>query len=240
MARIRTIKPEFFTSEDIVSLSPLARLLYIGLWCEADREGRLAWNPRTLKRRYLPADDCDIDALARELLASGLVKVYGPRVEYACSPSFTNHQVINNRESKSLLPEPTEKELETAPDVDPWPTRESGVFHATQGKEGRKEGTKKEPPTEDAFASADPETPTGDPDRDWLWRDGTKLLAQRGLPDRKVRSCIGGWLEKSTAHQVREAVVSADRAQTGDPVPYITRILNRETRVIDAMMVGLE
>ena len=45
MARIRTIKPEFFTSEDIVALSPLARLLFIALWCEADREGRLVWKP---------------------------------------------------------------------------------------------------------------------------------------------------------------------------------------------------
>ena len=42
MARIRTIKPDFFTSEDIVGLTPEARLLYIALWCEADREGRLA------------------------------------------------------------------------------------------------------------------------------------------------------------------------------------------------------
>ena len=63
MARIRTIKPEFFTSEDIVSLSPLARLLYVALWCEADKEGRLVWKPLTFKLRYLPADDCDIKAV---------------------------------------------------------------------------------------------------------------------------------------------------------------------------------
>ncbi len=31
MARIRTIKPEFFTSEDVVALSPLARLLFISV-----------------------------------------------------------------------------------------------------------------------------------------------------------------------------------------------------------------
>jgi len=52
VARIRTIKPEFFTSEDIVSLAPLTRLLYIALWCEADKEGRLAWKPLTFKLRY--------------------------------------------------------------------------------------------------------------------------------------------------------------------------------------------
>lgn len=104
MARIRSIKPEFFTSEDICSLSPLARLLYVALWCEADREGRLSWKPRTFKLRYFPADDCDIDALARELVASGLVIPYGDG--YAYIPKFSNHQHINPRESASSLPEP--------------------------------------------------------------------------------------------------------------------------------------
>jgi hypothetical protein len=69
MARIRTIKPEFFTSEDIVSLTPMARLFYVALWCEADREGRLEWKPRTFKIRYFPADDLNIDALCDEILA---------------------------------------------------------------------------------------------------------------------------------------------------------------------------
>jgi len=104
MARIRTIKPEFFTSEDIVSLSPLARLLYIATWCEADKEGRLTWKPRTFKLRYLPADNCDIDALADELVASGLVVLYGDGLAYI--PGFAKHQHINPRETASTLPEP--------------------------------------------------------------------------------------------------------------------------------------
>ena len=104
MARIRTIKPEFFTSEDIVGLSPLARLLYIATWCEADKEGRLQWKPRTMKLRYFPADDCDIDALARELVASGLVIPYGDGLAYI--PCFGKHQHINPRESASTLPQP--------------------------------------------------------------------------------------------------------------------------------------
>ena len=104
MARIRTIKPEFFTSEDIVALSPLARLLYIAIWCEADKEGRLTWKPRTMKLRYFPADDCDIDALARELVASGLVIPYGDGLAYI--PAFAKHQHINPRETASTLPNP--------------------------------------------------------------------------------------------------------------------------------------
>lgn len=105
MARIRTIKPEFFTSEDIVSLTPLARVFYIALWCEADRAGRLDWKPGTLKMRYLPGDNCDINTLAQELIDAGLIALYevdGKR--YAEIPTFTTHQVINNRESESTRP----------------------------------------------------------------------------------------------------------------------------------------
>ncbi|OYY20903.1 MAG: hypothetical protein B7Y69_09300 [Sphingobacteriia bacterium 35-40-8] len=105
MARIRTIKPEFFTSEDIVSISPLARLLYIATWCEADKEGRLAWKPRTLKMRYLPSDNCNVDDLCAELTSSGLVVLYGDGLAHI--PGFAKHQHVNPRESKSVLPEPT-------------------------------------------------------------------------------------------------------------------------------------
>jgi hypothetical protein len=122
MARIRTIKPEFFTSEDIVSCSPLARILYIGLWCEADREGRMAWKPRTLKMRYLPGDSCDLDALSKELIDAEMIAIYEvDGVVYAEIPTFSKHQVINNRESASAIP--------------------ARVRHASMTREsGRKEG----------------------------------------------------------------------------------------------------
>jgi hypothetical protein len=105
MARIRTIKPEFFTSSDITKLTPLARLFYVSLWCEADREGLLKWDVDTLKQRYLPADDVDIEELSAELHARGLIAIYigDDGREYAFIPSFKDHQVINNRESESTL-----------------------------------------------------------------------------------------------------------------------------------------
>lgn len=104
MARIRTIKPEFFTSEDIVDLEPFARLLYIALWCEADREGRLVWKPKTFKIRYFPADDIDINALCDALVTRGLVSLYGDG--YAFIPTFSSHQHVNPRETNSQLPDP--------------------------------------------------------------------------------------------------------------------------------------
>lgn len=104
MARIRTVKPEFFTSEDIVSLSPLGRLLYIALWCESDKEGRLLWKPKTFKMRYFPADDCDISEMCVELLTGKLVVRYGDGCAYI--PAFKDHQHINPRETESQLPDP--------------------------------------------------------------------------------------------------------------------------------------
>lgn len=105
MSRIRTIKPEFFTSSDIVSLPPLSRLFYASLWCESDREGRLKWDTKTLKLRYFPADDCDIDSMANDLISAGLIVIYEVSgKKYAEIPSFKNHQVINNRESESVIP----------------------------------------------------------------------------------------------------------------------------------------
>lgn len=142
MARIRTIKPEFFTSEDIVGLSPLARLLYIAVWCEADRDGRLTWKPKTLKMRYLPADSCDIDALCTELVDGGLVRLYGDG--FALIPRFTTHQHINPREAASTLPDPDECATRPARVNDASTTRAEPVDHAPvtrreegKGKEGR-------------------------------------------------------------------------------------------------------
>ena len=150
MARIRTIKPEFFTSEDIVSLSPLARLFYVSLWCEADREGRLEWKPKTLKYRYLPGDDCDIEQLAGELTGAGLIVLYEAYDKrYAEIPSFTKHQIINNRESASQIPGRNgEKDRKAGACIDASITRASRV--KAEGKEGRegkgKEGDSVEPP----------------------------------------------------------------------------------------------
>lgn len=133
MARIRTIKPDFFTSDDVCALSPLARLLYIGLWCEADREGRMVWAPRAFKRRYLPDDDCDIDALCEELRDAGLVVTYGDTLAHI--PTFLKHQHVNPRETLSVLPSPNDD----PPRVDDASgTRsDASVPHREERKEGK-------------------------------------------------------------------------------------------------------
>lgn len=157
MARIRTIKPEFFTSEDIVNLSPLARLLYIAIWCEADKEGRLVWKPVTFKLRYFPGDNCDIQALCDEIVSSGLVVLYGQG--YAHIPAFKAHQHINPRESASQLPDPQEQTTRQ-PRVGTRQPRDSDAQGGREGKgkEGIRDASRDEPDGFVRFWKAWPDT----------------------------------------------------------------------------------
>lgn len=73
MAKIRGVKPEFWTDEDIVELSIAARLLFIGMWNHACDNGHLDDKPRQIKMRVLPADDVNVDELLEELVVNGRI-----------------------------------------------------------------------------------------------------------------------------------------------------------------------
>lgn len=76
MARIRSVHPSLFTDEAWVSCSPLARILYIGLWTDADDQGLFEWKPLQIKMRLLPGDAGDVAALLSELEGVDLIKGY--------------------------------------------------------------------------------------------------------------------------------------------------------------------
>lgn len=79
MARIRTIKPEFWTSEQVVECSIEARLLFIGIWNFCDDHGIHPANPRRIKMQIYPADEYDSESIRRmlsELSTNGLIHIY--------------------------------------------------------------------------------------------------------------------------------------------------------------------
>jgi hypothetical protein len=150
MARIRTYKPEFFTSADVCTQAPLGRLLFLALILEADREGRLAWNPWNIKLRYFPADECDIADLADKLAARGMIQLYQVEGRWYCHvANFERHQVVNNRERPSLLPPP------------PGPPSTTTTTTTTEGK-GRERRVRTRPPR---VATRGPRVATPPPER---------------------------------------------------------------------------
>jgi hypothetical protein len=76
MARIRSIKPEFWVSEQIAECSPNARLTFVGMWTFSDDNGVHPAKPKTLKAELYPMDDVTSNSVAgwvNELINVGLV-----------------------------------------------------------------------------------------------------------------------------------------------------------------------
>ena len=119
MARIRTIKPEAFLDEELWDLTEESGLpifqSFVGLWTQADREGRFEWSPRRLKAAVLPYWEGDFSRVLDALATRGFLVKYasGTRV-YGLVRTFTEHQVVNNREQQSKIPAPTAEDLENA------------------------------------------------------------------------------------------------------------------------------
>ncbi len=107
MARARNIKPAFFLNEELAEIDPLGRLLFIGLWCLADRAGRLEDRPKRIKIELLPCDDCDVDALLQALHDRGLIQRYATGEHRLIQvTNFAKHQSPHHQERESRLPAP--------------------------------------------------------------------------------------------------------------------------------------
>jgi hypothetical protein len=109
--RSRNIKPGFFKNEILAECSPLARLLFAGLWCIADREGRLKDRPKRLKAELLPYDNCDVEKLLADLASKqdrnhepAFIIRYGNGERYIQILHFLSHQNPHCAEQDSKLP----------------------------------------------------------------------------------------------------------------------------------------
>lgn len=140
MARIRSIKPEFFRHVELYEAEkatglPL-RVAYAGLWTVADREGRFRWRPRVLVLDVLPFDEVDFAAVLDALAEHGFIVRYEVGAEqFGFIPSFGSHQHVNQREPASNIPAPAEDDARTCVHV-PRARAEEG-----KGREGEGNGS---------------------------------------------------------------------------------------------------
>jgi hypothetical protein len=106
MARARNIKPGFFRNEVLAELPALSRLLFIGLWTLADREGRLEDRPKRIKADLFPYEEqVDVESMLTELSAKGFVIRYvvdGHR--FVQIANFSKHQDPHYKEKASEIP----------------------------------------------------------------------------------------------------------------------------------------
>lgn len=184
MARIRSIKPEVWTDPEVVSCSPLARLLWIGSWNHADDYGVLKDDPVRLKLQVLPADDCDPHVLIDELVNRGLLlrRVTPDGTCVLVIRTFCVHQKIDTRaagrwghpdtftaDSRPIPPDPNQSQ--------PIPTDPAGSPPVatdpdhTTGQEGKGR--------ENEYVTSEPEPPALKLVPDTVTPSASELAAER-------------------------------------------------------------
>lgn len=156
MARIRTIKPEFFTDPDVAKLDPRARLLYIAMWCAADDFGVGETNINSLLGLAFPDSDEVSAPLLRRFCADIAqhlrVTFYEVRGRhYYAIPTWEKHQKLERRSDRRKHPAPDDSDAtpdlrilpppESAPELRRENGAESCEILPEQGKGNRGKGT---------------------------------------------------------------------------------------------------
>jgi len=109
MARARNIKPALFKNELLGEADPLLTILFQGLWCLADRDGRLEDRPKRIKAEIFPYRELPLfNGYLTELQRLGFIDRYVvgdiPIIQVI---NFAKHQNPHKTEKRSELPENT-------------------------------------------------------------------------------------------------------------------------------------
>lgn len=221
MARIRTIKPEFFTSLTIADLPLTARLTFIGLWTHADDAGRAVDDPRLIKAAVWPLDDrtaSDIELDLKLLSESSLITRYVlNQKRYLAIAGWKEHQRIN-RPTDSKLPAPEEgKPLPPEPVTRNNVDSVSAHAHFSEdspqerkGREGNREG-KGNPPT--------PRDQSGEPP--------VEQTGERPIADRMTDSFLDRYRTGNAYNRRQVRTVIADTLTNGTSPDELWSALER-------------
>lgn len=159
MARIRTIKPSFFQSDDVSALPLRARLTWIGLWTHCDDAGRTKDHARLIKAAIWPLDNVslsDIEEDLETLADQGRIVRYevdGQR--YLEITNWRAHQAIQ-KPTPSRIPAPSNVSRNGAGHL----PEESDSTTSGKGREGRgREGKGNAREAEPDLPAAEPATP---------------------------------------------------------------------------------
>lgn len=104
--RARNIKPALFKNELLGTADPLYTILFEGLWCMADREGRLEDRPARIKAEIFPYRDVDVEVLLQWLIDAKFALRYATkRGSVIAVAQFLKHQRPHkNEQASELLP----------------------------------------------------------------------------------------------------------------------------------------
>lgn len=225
MARLRTIKPEYWTDELVGQCSVAARLLFVGTWNFADDYGGLARSSKQLKAQVFPYDNIDCEPLIQELLAVGLLIEYEvDGKKYLHIKGFKKHQKVEKPAAPRI---PKYEGQVSSSGNSPTPPESSPSSSGSSLGSGvewsRVESSRHEEPrvVDDALAQM---SQAG---------EMASALRQRDVTVTSMNPTLIGWIQSGfSVAQVCEAVEVARKTKTEGSIPanYLDRILRQPAR----------
>jgi hypothetical protein len=224
MGRIRSIKPEFWTSDQVMECSRDARLLFIGLWNFSDDAGRLPYNAKQIKALVFPGDDDPVSRVAEwleELERNDLVVSYIVANKRYLQITGWHHQKID-RPQKAKYPDPSTNGSVVSREIveDSTIIRRTFDDHSSVDRIGEDKGKDKD---------AVPAAPAPKPPDAELFQRGKQILgANSGGLIRRLLASKGGNIPIA-----RAALETA--SQKADPREYIGAIVASRQREPETM-----
>lgn len=228
MARSRNIKPGFFKNEHLVELAFEVRLLFIGLWTMADREGYLEDRPKRIKMEIFPADDVDVEDGLQDLEKAGFIKRYMVGKDaYIHICNFLEHQNPHHKEVASTIPKPNTSTNLTANTSIEKPGQ-------TPTKAGVSPADSLIPESKDTVPSGTGAIAPRDPVKDEIWKTGKQLLVENsGLTTEKAGVMLGKLIKDHGQVVILDAVRHCMRESIADPLTYLLAMKRAEGKQAD-------
>lgn len=220
MARLRTVKPEFWTDERVGEVSVTARLLFIATWNFADDHGGLDRSAKQLKAQAFPYDNIDCEPLIQELLQVGLLIEYEVSgKKYLHINGFRKHQKVEKPAKPRV---PLYEHSASPPRILPEPSPSSSGSSLGIGVESSGvESTREARVVDDALAQM---SQAG---------EMAAALRKRDVTVTSMNPTLIGWIQSGfTVAQVCEAVEVARKTKTDGSIPanYLDKILRQPAR----------
>ena len=202
MSRIRTIKPEFWVSEQVAACSLSARLTFVGMWNFCDDNGVHQAKPKTLMAELYPMDDITPQQVAGwvdELVSVGLVAEFraDDGNDYWHVTGWGRHQRIDRPSAKHPAPPAKDSTMARLAFDESSPNTHRGVAESSPiarrspppGEDRRGEDRKgEEMSSPKARATADKSSAGTRLPKDWVLPDSWRLYCVENRPDLDPKS----------------------------------------------------
>ena len=137
--RIRTVKPDFFFDEELTQLSHATRLLFIGMWGLADRDGRMEDRPAYIRASVFPYEaDFDIESSLTSLSPKFIERYEVEGRRFIWIRKFREHQRITGKEFETVSRFPPAPGETTG--KQPGNTPDDREAQEGKGREGKRKG----------------------------------------------------------------------------------------------------